>query len=350
MAKKAAAKKPAAKKPAGRTGGKPQAANRLTADVRVGLLAGKDHFMRTEHTAALRAALREAHGDIDEFRFDGARAEPAEVLDECRSFGLMSGHKLVVVDEAEEFVREDTRPMLERYTESPADGATLLLRAERKLTGNLPKAIGAAGGYVECDPPGEDQAVRWAIKRAGKQHGAGLDPAAARALVDRLGPDLGRIDAELGKLAVAAGAGGTITTEHLAELGAGTRAFEPWAVQEGMATGDPERALARVREILDEAPKDLTYPAMLAAVQLAQKLHGAAEGLAAGERPDAVARANKLWGPARDPVLAAARRTGPDAARRLFLLVLDAQGRTMSGLGTTRRALELAALRIASRL
>jgi len=105
-----------------------------------------------------------------------------------------------------------------------------------------------------------------------------------------------------------------------------------------MVSGDPERALARVREILDEAPKDLSYPAMLAAVQLAQKLHGAAEGLAAGERSDAVARAVKLWGPARDPVLAAARRTRPDDARRLFLGALDAQGRTM------------AALRIASRL
>lgn len=328
----------------------PPSAKAMTAGVRVGLLAGPEHFLRLAHTRTLRDALRAEYGEIGEFHFDGTRAEVAAVLDECRSFGLMSGHKLVVVDTAEEFVREDTRPMLQRYADAPAEGATLLLRAARKISGNLVKTIAAAGGYIACDPPDEDLARRWAIKRARQHHRATLGDDTARALIDRLGPDLGRIDSELAKLAVAAGPGGTITTEHLAELGAGSRAFDPWAVQGGMATGDPERALTRVREVLDEVPKDQSYPAMLAAVQLAQKLHQVRLGLDAGMRLEDAARAARLWGAARAPVQAAARSLSPEAARRLYLETFDAQCRVLSGLGTNRRAVEIASLRLSSRL
>src|SRR5207253_8118234 len=49
--------------------------------------------------------LTKAHGEIDSFRFDGASASAAEVLDECRTFGLMRQQKLVIVDNADALLK-----------------------------------------------------------------------------------------------------------------------------------------------------------------------------------------------------------------------------------------------------
>ena len=67
----------------------------LDADARVVVLHGKDAHQRSEHTAALRKALEARDPDLDVLTFDGQSAKAADVLDECRSFGLMARHKLV---------------------------------------------------------------------------------------------------------------------------------------------------------------------------------------------------------------------------------------------------------------
>ena len=94
------------------------------------VLIGKELFLRSQYTSMLRSALEQAHGEIETFQF-GGDADSAAVLDECRSFGLMAGHKLVIVDDADQFVRAETRPMIERYAQNPSEQATLVLRSAK---------------------------------------------------------------------------------------------------------------------------------------------------------------------------------------------------------------------------
>ncbi|MEM0984516.1 MAG: DNA polymerase III subunit delta [Planctomycetota bacterium] len=326
---------------------KPASNKKLDACTRIAVLTGKDQFLKSQHVSALKDALRQAHGEIDVFQFDGDSTPAADVLDECRSFGLMSTHKLIVVDNAESLVVAETRPLIERYAEHPVESATLVLRPNRWYASNLDKAIDKIGAVIKCDQPTEDQATRWAQVRAQKRHDATLQPEAAHRLVARVGADLGKIDAELAKLAVAVGPGGTITMDHLGELATGTKELEPWSVQEALLAGNPDYALRRVRAILADAPKDLTVPAMIATVQLAQKLHGFSAGSASGANTGELAKIYKLWGPSKDAVLGTARRIRPDQARRAFLATVESQARTMSGLGKGPRTLEVAALRLA---
>ena len=97
-------------------------------DDRIVVLIGKELFLRAQYTSMLRASLEKVHGEIETFQFSGDSVDPAEVLDECRSFGLMASYKLVIVDDADQFVRADTRPMIERYAQNPSEQATLVLR------------------------------------------------------------------------------------------------------------------------------------------------------------------------------------------------------------------------------
>lgn len=315
---------------------------------RVVVLHGKEAFLRTEHTAALRQKLAEAHAEVDLVRFDGESAQASDVLDECRSFGLMAAHKLVVVEDADKLLNEATRPSFERYAHAPSDGATLVLRAQTWRKGNLDKAIEKVGVIVECDQADASTAARWCLRRCDKRHGATIDQRAAATLVERVGTDLSRLDRELEKLALAAGAGGTITPEHVSELVGRTREEEVWSIQAELLSGDSERTLAHLRAILDNAPRDAHVPVTFACTDLARKLHAASRGLRGGANPFQLAKDLRLWGPAKDAVLGLARRTEPSEARRLLEACVDADRAGKSGLGRPERTLERLAIRFAS--
>jgi DNA polymerase III subunit delta len=302
------------------------------------VLHGKDAFLRLELTARLRAALVAEHGDIETFPFDGEGVAAADVLDECRSFGLMQQHKLVVVENADRLVNADTRPLLERYAQAPCDHATLLLRSERWTPGNLDKAVARVGLVCKCEGVSESEALAWAVRECPKRHGVPVERPAAQMLVDRLGPDLGRIDSDLARLAVAAG--GPITPEVVAELVGVSRQENPWEIQSVLLSGDPGAVLRHLRLVLDNAPRDAHIPVVFAYTDLAAKLHAMAVAKAQRTPPAEAVKALKLWGPAKDALVRLAPRLRPARTRRLLRACIEADKGLKSGLGDPERVLE----------
>jgi DNA polymerase-3 subunit delta len=294
----------------------------VSADHRIVVLHGKESFLRSEHTRRVLACLRERFGAVDEFSFDGASCSLADVLDELRSYGLMSQHKVVVVDNAEQFMQgDDRRRAMERYAESPMQDATLILRSAGWRPGTFDKLVAVVGVILKCEAPGASEAVRWAIARCQKRHGVELSAAGAQALVERVGPDLGRLDSELGKLAVGAlaaaqvseetgTAGNTalmvITPELVKEFTGLSREEQAWEIQGALASGDPAQALNKVDELLrvSRAPE-----VMLAwsTIDLVRKIHDAAALAAQGQPDGAIAKQLKLWGDGAAVVLRLAR-------------------------------------------
>ncbi|MCA9305988.1 MAG: DNA polymerase III subunit delta [Phycisphaerales bacterium] len=324
---------------------------RMGPHTRLVVLHGKEPFLRQAYADELRENLTNLAINFDTIRFDGATATVAEVLDECRSFGLLASHKVVIVDNAEEWVKGDiNRPMVERYAELPADDVALILRAETWRPGKLDKlidALGEAGGVVKCDAITEAQAVSWARGRVKKRHERDIEPQAATELVARLGPDLGRIDTELAKLATATPEGEPIALQTVRDLVSLSREQEVWGLQSLLLSGRTEDSLAHMHELLtvSRVPSVLMRWAM---TDLARKLHAAARGFASGMPAPAIASALKLWGPARDAILDAARRVAPDDASRLLAHAVDADAAGKSGRGDEIRGLELLAIRITS--
>ena len=285
---------------------------------RIVVLTGKELFLRTQYTAMLKEKLEAVHGEVEVFRFDGEQVDLAEVLDECRSFGLMASHKMVVVDEADSFVNAGTRAMLERYAAAPSEGATLVLRAGGWRSGNLDKGIVKVGLILKCDTVDEGMACRWTVGRAQKEYQSSIDMRAAAGLVERLGADLGRIDTELSKLATAAGDGNPITGELISELVGLTREEEVWAIQSYLLCGDANRSLRELKVILGNSPRNNAVPVIFACSDLARKLMGASEAMGQGVNVGMISKDLKLWGASKDAILNTARRLGPAGARALF--------------------------------
>ncbi|MFZ4574643.1 MAG: DNA polymerase III subunit delta [Phycisphaerales bacterium] len=304
----------------------------LSADIRVALFTGKDSFLRALYTQELRDVLTATHGEVDVITFDGETATPADVLDECRSFGLIAKHKLVSVENAADLVKLDARPLFENYCKSPSDGATLVLRSETWHPGNLDKVIAQNGTIRDCGPLEDARAAAWAATRCSKRHRATLDPAAGAALVERIGTDLARLDSELAKLAIAAGEGGTITPALVNELVGLARDEEAWHIQRTLLSGRAEESLAHVRYILDVA-RQPSPKVMWAITDLARKLHGLSRAAKLGQNTDAAARSLKIWGGAKDEILRAGSRVPPARALRLLEACVEIDARSKSGLG-----------------
>ncbi len=335
------------------------------------LLKGADAFMRWLKTNEIRQALTQAHGAFDTFQFDGETAKVAEVLDECRTFGLMAGHKLIIVDSADKLIKAasdddgddappaapssprrgassvDTSPrgLLTRYAEAPSDGATLVLRAATWRPGNLDKAIEAHGGaIVSCDELRDHEAAAWAIERAKTAHRVQLKPDAAQTMIQRLGTDLGRIDGELGKLAIDSGETATITADMVARSVGFTREEEAWDLQRVLLTADAPTILGHVRQVVEVSRQPATLVTW-ACTDLARKLHGACVGLKSGVKAPQISATLKLWGESQQTVLGAAARITPAAAARLLSACVDADARQKSGLGDAQRSLEALAIK-----
>ncbi len=293
----------------------------LDATMRLAVLHGKDAYLLTEHMKRLRTALESRFGAVEQVDFDGATATLAAVLDELRSWGLMGGHKLVVLNATDEFLRGDERRRaLERYAEEPMEDATFLMRAATWRPGNLDKIILKSGGAIlKCDPPDDEKAEEFCERRSSKQHGVAIDRDAAELLVERIGPDLARLDAELGKLAatVCDREHPRITRAEVAEMVGVSREEQAWLIQDALLTGDAETALRKLRDLIEvsQAPEQMI---IWSTVELVRKIHDASRLLAQGEAEFAVGKALKLWGPSQALILKAARRIKPRAAAALL--------------------------------
>ncbi len=329
---------------------KSQSQGELTKDTRIAALVGKELFLQTEYTNQLKDILEKAHGEVAVFRFDGATAQLADVLDECRTFGLMAQYKLVIVDQADQIVKDDNRPLMERYAQSPCDSATLVLRCEKWHAGKLDDMILQHGAIKLCEAQSPAMAAAWAVKRCEKRHNATIEKAAAEALVSRTGSELARLDMELAKLAAAVttapGKPAHITMQTVADMVGLTREEEAWVIQDTLLSGNAAASIGHVRMILDNSRKDANVPLSWACLDLARKLHAAAQGTKQGMNPWALGGKLKLWPESRkEGILNAAKRTDPAKLAGLLRDAVTMDYKQKSGGGDPDRLMELLALR-----
>ncbi len=359
-----------ARKPATTPAAKSAAGSRLTSATRVAILHGEDRFLQDEHLRELREALAKALGGSDAYdvvRFDGAQGQSvvADIFDECRSFGLMQQHKVVLVDNADLLLKKqddedapasrgrrgappvDVRRMMEAYAAEPSDSATLVLRASGWRPGNLDKAVlalGERGAIIECDALDPARAATWVGKRASLRHNSSIDAEAARLLIASVGTDLGRLDNEIEKLALAAGGNGApISAALVREMTGVSREEEFWHLQSTLAVGDAAASLGRMREMVEVSRHD---PVVLtwSFTELARKIHAVRRLADAGQNVQPLVYKLKLFGDATAVFNAARAMPAPDAAR-LYDMAVDIDAANKSGRGDPIRNLEVLTVR-----
>jgi len=215
------------------------------------VLFGDEQFLKRQVLRQLREnVLGSGEGEFSLSEFEGRTALLGDVLDELATMPMFGGNRLVVVEEAEEFVKR-YRERLEHYVAEPKAGGVLVLVLKSWPAGTrIYKAVAAEGLPVDCSSPKPDRLARWVSSWAGQSHGFQLPRAAAKMLIEMVGPELGLLDRELSKLALTAGRGGKVSDQMVQQVVGGWRAKTTWEMLDAVLSGDACSGLLQLDRLL----------------------------------------------------------------------------------------------------
>jgi len=204
---------------------------------------------------AIRKLRQETLGGDEEFGLtvlEGKTAQLSEVMDALSTRSLFGGGKrrMVQVNDADKFVSEH-RQRLEEYLAKPKpSGVLALVVTTWPGTTKLAKAVAARGLPIECKTPETRALGPWLRKWCERAHGKKLSAPAADLLIDMVGPELGLLDQELGKLSALAADEKQIGPELVGQAVAGGRAKSTWDMLDAAAAGKAAQALEQLDRIL----------------------------------------------------------------------------------------------------
>ena len=318
----------------------------LDTSLRILVLHGKESFLITESIEKLKSAAQENYGEVEVLHFNGKTAEAADVLDEARSFGLMQQYKIIIVDQADDFFKESTghRPIVIRYCEHPAENATIVFRSERWNASGLDKAIRKVGTIIKCEEVKSDRALDFVITRAEKVHHITIHPKAANLLVQRVGTSLGRLNAELARLAVMADPEDGITVDIIETQVRLSRQEQAWALQTVLLQAKPADAMRKLSDLMGvskQAPALMFY----CYSDLARKLFTASRMREDRRNAGEIDAYFGNWNPIRHPVKNTAGRFPSPQFASLMAESINAPLRQRTGFGDERRSVDLLAVR-----
>jgi DNA polymerase-3 subunit delta len=254
------------------------------------LIAGTDEAKIGRARARLRARAEGEGGPgaLELFEAgEGRRAPDAEaLLASLAAISLIASRRYLLADGVEGWGKGDTERVAGALGDLPPD-TTVALIARGKPPSSLKKAVEAAGGELLLYDAPKGRALPKQLVAEARELGFGLDPEAARALVERLGPRPQRLRTELERLALWAGEGGRVGADDLAAMVSDTSEQAIWTLADALVEGDEAETL-RVAERLVSQGEALPRIVYSLAPRLRHALRAARE-LEAGRPPKQVA-------------------------------------------------------------
>lgn len=218
-------------------------------------VVGKSAFLRRE--AVDRVIARELDGGdpaINLRRFSGEDASLSEVLDDVRTYSLLGGRRVAIVDEGDEFITKH-REALERFVVSGQTTGCLVLLCDSLNAGwKITKAIAKVGEIIECKPAAGQALEGWLVSRAQSMYGKRLGHQAAARLREHAGNSQEGLDGELCKLSLFVGQRAEITAADVDALVGDYREQTVFAVMDAVADGDVRRALKEWDRVVSTDP------------------------------------------------------------------------------------------------
>jgi DNA polymerase-3 subunit delta len=199
--------------------------------------------------------------------YAGDKLDFSTARNELDTLPFLAPCRVVVVEGADDFVSEN-RPALEAYVTKPSSVGVLVLDVESFPDNTrLAKALPDAAKIVCKAPPPyrAHELLPWCAEWARTAHKKKLAPDAAELLLELIGPSMGLLDQELGKLAVGVGARPDITADDVDTFVGRSRAADAFRIMEAIGNGKPGEALSILEELFTEGEDPMGILARLTA-------------------------------------------------------------------------------------
>lgn len=210
-----------------------------------------------------------------------SEAQIAEVLDELRTVPFLAPRRVVLIKDAEPFLK-NYGPQLEAYLESLSPSGVLLMTttAFDKRT-RFYKRLSEIGGAVEVAPIKSYNLPQYITDYARQEHGIVLDQRSSRLLVELTGDDPGRLCREMDKLALFVSPRKAATAQDVEQLIGHNRVFGAFDVIDGITNNNAGQALARLQNMF-EADREAQFTVVGAFAYHFRKLFSARAMMAGG--------------------------------------------------------------------
>ena len=291
------------------------------------LIVGEDALKREATMRRLRARLS-TMGDLsfDADVFDGETSSGPDIVAACNTVPFAGPARLVEVRNVEALGKTDAEALV-GYLSAPSETTILALNAE-KLAKNtrLYKAVAKVGksAVIDCSPPKRKDLPEM-VRSMAVGYGATMTPAAANRLVEYVGEDTMRLDAEVKKLALGCGAG-TIDERDVATLVGRLSEPKPWELTDAFS----ERDLARCLDLLHRMPSTSPYSVLYNCTKRLRELICTRSLIARGA-PQSIAAELKLADWQADKRRNWARNFTDEELRRALVSSRDAESAMKSG-------------------
>ena len=185
-------------------------------------------------------------------------ARIADVLDELRTLPFLAPKRVVLIKDAEPFVKANTE-QLEAYLDDPSPSGILILTVTSwdKRT-RFHKKAQAVGALIEIAKMYSNQMPAYLAAYAQQTHGIRLDVQCSRFLVELVGDDPGRLCSEMDKLAIYVAPQKTVTFQDIEHLVGKNRMFDAFGIIDSINAGQIAPALDRLRNMF-ESDKSTEY-------------------------------------------------------------------------------------------
>ena len=172
-----------------------------------------------------------------------------EVLDELRTLPLMAKRRVVLLKNADSFLKSN-REALEKYLESPSPSGVLILQLKNiDNRWKFIKKIAELDGLIDAGPMKAYQLPKFAADLCRSEFDKSLDTRAAGLLVELVGDQTGRIRQEIEKLSVYVGQRKSITAKDVHELVGRSKADNAFEVIDAIFEKKPEKIFQRLRNM-----------------------------------------------------------------------------------------------------
>jgi DNA polymerase-3 subunit delta len=219
------------------------------------LIAGTDQAKIDATRAWLRARAARDGGAaaLRVFEAEEGRGAPDHeaLLGAIPAMSLTESRRYLLVDGVERWRERQLQAITAAIGDVPAD-LSIVLIARAKAPAKLARAVKAAGGELhEFEAPKPRDMPRALIGEA-QRLGFGLEPAAARLLVERMGANPVRLQRELERLALWAGKNGSVSATDLEAMIADTSEAAVWALSDALLEQDPAKALRTGERLISQ--------------------------------------------------------------------------------------------------
>lgn len=224
----------------------------IIADIRqrkfapVYLLQGEEpYFVEQITQAVIRYALDEGQREFDQSIVYGRDTDVKDLISMAKRFPMMSPYHVVILREAQDLKKvEELEPLL-----SDPVGSTVLVLAFKKkvdMRKKWVKSLSKDAVKFTSNKIPEWKLAEWVAKEARAKQ-LDMDSKSSSMIAQYLGGDLARIEKDLDKLKMLAGAGGKVGPELIQKAIGISRDYNLFELQDALLTRNPVKAQTIVK-------------------------------------------------------------------------------------------------------